>query len=337
MSERRDRIRVHIEQKEYSVVGGDFQEMLAAVKQVAGRRFVSELKVWQLPGKADEVAHQLSISGFELEGGAPIEEPIATPTQTQSGGQAPVSSGDRIRVTINGHQLSVIGGGFREMLEVVKELPGRRFDGNAKVWEIPGDVGVIKGMIEAAGFQLEGAAALLMDGIDPASPPPMEPPDFAATSQNPPPAAAFEAPTFLEEPPWDDDELPDLEPPDWWDDDNMPPPDALQFEPPNFDEPDPFADIPPDFEMQSSPTTASPSAPKTTPPTSGNGDRIRIRLGDIPLVITGGTFKEMLVAVKTIPGRRFNGDEKVWEIPEDTTFDSVNQAMNAAGFTVLPG
>ena len=327
MTERRDRIRVHLDNKAYSIVGGDFQEMLAAVKQITGRRFISELKVWQLPGTVEEVAHQLTISGYELEGGEPLAESTPAPSGPTAGG-----AGDRIRVVVNGHRLSVIGGGFREMLDVVKELPGRRFDGDNKVWEIPGDVGVIKGMLEAAGFQLEGAENIALDPI-----PPMADPDFATTSQNPPSAPTYEAPVFLEEPPWANDELPDLEPPDWWDDDSTPAPDMAYPDEPRFDEPDPFADSPPDFGEPSTRSTPAPARTETPAPSQAGGDRIRIRLGDIPLVVTGGTFKEMLTAVKTIPGRRFNGQDKVWEIPEDTTFDSVDRAMSAAGFTVLPG
>ena len=53
MTQRKDRIRVHIDGKEFGIVGGTFQEMLAAVKQINGRRFVSELKVWQLPGPGE--------------------------------------------------------------------------------------------------------------------------------------------------------------------------------------------------------------------------------------------------------------------------------------------
>ena len=44
MDQRKDRIRIQVEGKEFSVVGGNFQDMLAAVKQINGRRFVGELK-----------------------------------------------------------------------------------------------------------------------------------------------------------------------------------------------------------------------------------------------------------------------------------------------------
>ena len=318
MNERRDRIRVHIESKEYSVVGGGFQDMLAAVKQIVGRRFVGELKVWQLPGTAEDIKNQLEISGYALEGGTPAAGAPPGPQPLASG-----SGGDRIRILVGEHRLAVVGGEFREMLEAVKNLPGRRFNGEAKIWEIPGDVGVIKGMVEAAGFQLDGA-----DNLDISPTSPMEPPRFAKTSVSPPQPSPFEEPDFL-----DDDDLPEIEPPDWWDDDRMPPPGPL-------DDLDAAEDIslpdePPPFEA-GPPSAPLPAAPKQQAGRD-EGDRIRLRLGETPLVVTGGSFQEMLAAIKAIPGRRFNGQEKVWEIPDDVTLDSVEQALRAAGFALLPG
>ena len=328
MSERRDRIRVHIQNMEYSIVGGGFQEMLAAVKQVTGRRFMGELKVWQLPGTPADIEHQLAISGFELEGGTPVAE--TSPSTTTSTPQSSAGT-DRIRVQAGEHRLAVIGGSFQEMLEAVKGIPGRRFDGNSKIWELPGEIGIIKGLIESAGFQLEGAESISLGPISE-----MEPPSFAETSQNPPPPPSFESPTFEEAAA----PIAPMEPPDWWDDDMVPPPmeewgDTME-ESSLIDEPNPFLDEPPSF---ASPPKSPSAPPAQTPlPTlSGDtaGDRIRMRLGDMPLIVTGGTFQEMLVAVKNIPGRRFNGQDKVWEIPDDVAVDSISQAMQAAGFVLM--
>lgn len=306
MADRRDRIRIHIEGKEYSVVGGKFQNMLAAVKQINGRRFVGELKVWQLPGKLDEVRDQIESSGFQLEGGTAI---TAEPAAGQPA--RPSSTGDRIRIKIGPHQLTVVGGSFQDMLAAVKTLPGRRFDQEARMWDIPGDVGVIKGMVEAAGFELEGAENISAGPVSA-----MEPPDFGDVL--PPPA--YEPPDFA-----DEDSAPPYEPPDWWDD--MPPPSFQDeemfdaFEPPDM-EPSPFE-------------PASPVSPSRDIGTSTGGDRIRLRLGDLNLVMTGGSFQEMLTAVKNIPGRRFNSAEKIWEIPGDITLDSVQQSISAAGFVIM--
>lgn len=319
MNDRKDRIRVHIEGKEFNVVGGGFQEMLAAVKQVAGRRFMSDLKVWQLPGTAEEIANQLSISNFELEGGAPVAAPANQPAAGAAKPQAapPSPGGDRIRVKVGDHRLAVVGGQFREMLELVKGLPGRRFDGDAKIWEIPGDVGVIKGLVESAGFQLEGAEKIAIS-----APTKMEPPRFAQSSQSPPPPPVFEEPDFF-----GDDDIAPMEAPDWWDEDDMPPPmppdegdSAGDFA--SFDEPLPFDNEP---------------GPRATTTGRAEGDRIRLRLGETSLVVSGGSFQEMLTVIKNIPGRRFNSQDKIWELPADLTLDSVDQSIQAAGFELLPG
>lgn len=313
MSERRDRIRVHIAGKEYYVVGGEFQGMLAAVKQITGRRFVGELKVWQLPGTAEEIQHQLSIGGYELEGGASIDE--TTPIQASPA----TAGGDRIRIQIGPHQLAVVGGSFQEMLQAVKNLPGRRFDSNTKMWEIPSEVGVVKGMIEVAGFQLEGAENIPVENV-----PGMEPVPYTAAAKPP----AYETPDFF-----DETEAPPYEPPDWWDDEDMPPP----MEPPGWDDrfrEQSYPGEPTLFDDEPGPVTSRPS--QAAPAGRAGGDRIRIRLGEVTVAVTGGSFQAMLAVIKNIPGRRFNSQDKVWEIPEDVTLDSVDQTIQEAGFTIVP-
>jgi hypothetical protein len=322
MAEFRERIRVHIGDREFSVVGGKFQEMLTAVKQINGRRFVSELKVWQLPSSAEDVQHQLEISGYWLEGGTPVADTPQSPqaTMTRPGG-------DRIRVTVQGHSLVVVGGSFQEMLAAVKNLPGRRFDGESKVWEIPGEPAVIKHLIETAGFQLEGAEKIPLDPV-----PPPEPANFGPPNAAPSP---FEEPDFF-----GNEDIPTYESPDWWDDGDMLPP---ALEPPDWLE-DELASRPPDdlplFDDQPPSFVAEsphPAPATDTAPVSRGSDQIRIRLGGIPLVVSGGSFREMLAVVKKIPGRRFDGAEKVWDIPADVTLDSVQQLVKGAGFILRRG
>ena len=298
MAEYKDRIRVHIEGKEFNVVGGSFQEMLTAVKQINGRRFVSELKVWQLPGAVDEVQRQLEISGYMLEGGAAVEA---------TGGSSPAAParGDRIRIMVGGQQVAVVGGSFQDMLAAVKNLPGRRFDGDAKIWQIPGDLAVIKGMIQSAGFNLEGA-----ENVGQTTVPPMETPSFGEAG------AGTDLPG--------DDRFP-FEPPDW---DNMPPPPDEWAEETNYfegEEPAP---------RKSSSLQTKPLVPKPGPAAKAAGDRVRVRVGGIPMAVTGGSFQNMLAAIKNIEGRRFDSSDKVWDVPEDIGLAGFTQAMNAAGFDV---
>jgi len=125
-----DRIRVHIEGQEFSVVGGSFQECLAAIKQINGRRFASEQKYGSCPAPWP-ISSASGYQRYRLEGGQPVAgAPASSPTPP------PGLAGDRVRVLVAGHPLAVVGGGFQEMLAVVKNLPGRRFDSASKVWEI---------------------------------------------------------------------------------------------------------------------------------------------------------------------------------------------------------
>lgn len=310
MADRIDRIRVHIEGKEYSVVGGPFQAMLAVVKGLPGRRFLGDLKVWQLPGTAAEVQQKVESSGFQLEGGAAVG-PVDAPPPA-----APARpGGDRIRVSVGGQQLAITGGEFQAMLAAVKNLPGRRFDGDAKMWDIPGDVAIVKQLVEAAGFQLEGA-----ENVIAAPSPAMEPPDFGPAVEPPP----YEEPDFF-----GDDDVPPYEPPDWWDDDNVPPPPS---QPPDWwAEPDEF--VPPKAPRFDPPPPAHAPASSGSSPAAGRGnDQIRIRIGGIPHVVSGGSFQAMLAVVKNLPGRRFDGQDKVWDIPAEVTIDGVKLKMEAAGF-----
>jgi hypothetical protein len=271
-------------------------------------------------GTVEDVRGQLEISGYELEGGQPVVEDAAPAGQTA----APSPSRDRIRVRIAGQSMAVVGGSFQDMLAVVKGLPDRRFDGESKVWEISGDIGVIQGMIQSAGFQLEGAGNVSQTPV-----PSMEPPPFAVVDEPPP----FEPPDFtghddplaFEPPDWldEDDMLPPPEPPDWWDSESEPSPVDLAEDEPMWED-----------EMPSAPAPGS-SRPK--PGGRTGGDQIRIRVGGIPMVVTGGSFQEMLTAIKDIPGRRFDGQDKVWDIPADVGLEKTTQLMNAAGFDVGRG
>ncbi len=54
-----DKIQVSIQDKCYSVIGGEFAAMLAAVKSLPGRRF-TEKKVWQLPQSLEEARAALA-------------------------------------------------------------------------------------------------------------------------------------------------------------------------------------------------------------------------------------------------------------------------------------
>ena len=174
---------------------------------------------------------------------------------------------------------------------------------------------MVKGIIQAAGFELEGSENIPSGPI-----PPMEQPGFADEDQ-------FSAPPPFEEPDfYNDDEAP--EPPDWWDDAPEPVP---------FSD-DSYGDDPVDFESEPASLWENPAEPMPGVPQKNDArdDRIRIRLGEVSLVITGGSFQQMLTAVKGIPGRRFNPEDKVWEFPDEIGLETVQQAVKAAGFEIRP-
>jgi hypothetical protein len=297
--------------------------MLTAVKQINGRRFASEIKAWQLPGSVETIRNQLEISGYQLEGGSPVAD---TPPPSQAGPSASSSFGsDRIRVLIQGYELAIVGGSFQQMLAAVKELPQRRFNAERKMWEIPGEAAIIKTLIETAGFQLEGADKLLRGAGPAAKPAEFERPDFGP----PTPPPVYQEPDFS-----GDDDVPLYEAPDWWDDKSAPPP---PMEPPDWwtEEEEAMPGESPGFPSEEIANfDDTPTAAKRPAAASAGNDQIRIRLGGIPLVISGGPFQEMLAVIKKIPGRRFNGEEKVWNLPADITLEGLQQRVSAAGFVV---
>jgi hypothetical protein len=73
---------------------------------------------------------------------------------------------------------------------------------------------------------------------------------------------------------------------------------------------------------------ASPP-PANSPRASAGGDQIRVRVGGIPFVVSGGNFQAMLAVIKNLPGRRFDGQDKVWDVPAG--IEAVQQLIEAAG------
>jgi hypothetical protein len=62
-----------------------------------------------------------------------------------------------IKVEIEGRTFSVVGGGFREMLAAIKDIEGRTFDGQRRVWTLPCSLEVARETLEAEGYEVQGA------------------------------------------------------------------------------------------------------------------------------------------------------------------------------------
>lgn len=277
-----DSIKIRVENMEYNVTGGEFRQLLAAVKALPKRRFVSEQKVWVVDGSLEMVRGQIENSGYILEGGTPVPAD-ATPPPGASEGRIKIKAGDIEAV--------VTGNTFQAILTAIKAIDGRRFDGESKTWQLPGAMSAIKARLEKEGFRLED-----LRKITPT-------PDAPSTTGPavPPPPPPVDAPPFSPDMPHFSEEEEDF-----WDDE------------PLLDEPD---DQPP----APAPT---PALQKSSP--SGRQDRIRVVVDNQPLVVVGGTFQEMLAAVKDVPGRRFDGNTKQWQLGDD--IGSVQQHLNAKGF-----
>lgn len=298
--ERRSRIKIRVENRDYDVVGDDFQQILAAVKALPNRRFNGQLKLWEVADSLAMVRGQLENSGFLLEGGMPA--PAGPPAGASAGS-------DRIKIEVAGYPLVVSGGSFQAMLAIIKDLPGRRFDSERRQWSIPGTLAEIKAHLEKKGFTLEAQPG---EPEPPLSTPPDEafppPPDFDEPAGQPlPPPPPPPPPDLL---PSDDDFYAEAEEVDDYPyfDETFPPPD----------------DFPP-----------VPSAPTSARSPAGQGDRIRVIVGNRPLLVVGGAFQAMLAAVKEIPNRRFDSETKQWLLPGD--FDSVQQHLRAKGFWLEEG
>ncbi len=309
MPERRDSIKIRVEQKDYEVVGGSFQELLAVVRNLPDRRYVGAEKVWEIPGSLELVKGQIENSGFRLEGGTPVDT-SKTPPQA-------AAFNDRIKLEIAGYPVVVTGDSFQNMLTIIKAVPGRRFDGESKQWHLPLNLSEAIAWFEKKGLQLEGlpkdaagAAAKQMPAsnlspaasVSPPPPPPPPPPDMPPF----PPDIDYPA----EEPGFD--ELPDID-------------DFDAFFPPRESGPPIMPPLPPAG-------TAPTPPPKTQPAprSSTRRDQIKVIVGNQPLLVVGGAFREMLDAIKAVPNRRFDGQTKQWMLPDD--IDSIQQHLQAKGF-----
>jgi hypothetical protein len=296
MSDRRDSIKIRVENSDYEVVGGSFQQLLAAVKALPGRRFLGQEKIWSVPGSLTMVRGQLENSGFLLEGGTPAPETAAAPV-----------TADSIAIQVGQYELSVTGGSFREMLSVIKAMPGRRFDGQSKVWHIPSPLSEVKAHL--AEHQLTIARTVEH------TPPPSDSPT-AETTASPPPAPPLAGPPPL--PPadplgWDEEEADDFHEP-------FLPLDELDLSAPPPPPPPPHP-------------LGESGSPPNAPSADKRSDKIKLQVGDLRLAVVGGTFQEMLQAVKSIPGRRFDSESKSWVVSAE--INSVQQHIKAQGFVLV--
>jgi hypothetical protein len=156
------------------VTGGEFEDMVHAVRQIQGRRWDPGARAWRLPCTLDEARRLLQVAGLRLEGSTTViiqEEPPAT-----DGSPAPSRPRDQVTIHASDGEAGVVGGRFWDMVRLVKTIEGRRWQPREKVWQLPCTLEEAQRAVEAAGFALrmpgEDALAAPAAPSEPALPPP---------------------------------------------------------------------------------------------------------------------------------------------------------------------
>lgn len=269
--------------------------------------------------------------------------------------------GDKIKIRVGKTEYFVTGGDFGSLLAAVKALPNRRYIGAQKLWLVEGSLEMVRGQIENSGFLLEGGTPVADDA------PPLPASDrdsikiatatFTATVTGAPFADLLAAIKALPERRFDGESKrwtvsgTMLELKNYFETKGMrlenivaekaPPPQPAAPTLPNVPPPPAPPDFPADFapppddfpetdDMLPPADFPPPVDTPATKPAPSRRDQIRVIVDNRPLVIVGGTFQEMLAAVKEIPGRRFDGETKRWLLPDDIS--SVQQHLNSKGF-----
>jgi hypothetical protein len=147
------------------VTGGEFEDMVDAVRQIPGRRWDPQARAWRLPCTLDEARRQLQVVGLRVEGSATViiqEEPPAVQEPPP-----PSRPRDQVTVRATDGEAGVVGGPFWDMVRLVKTIEGRRWQPRDKVWELPCTLEVAQRVVEAAGFSLR------LPGEEALAPPPV--------------------------------------------------------------------------------------------------------------------------------------------------------------------
>ncbi len=268
--------------------------------------------------------------------------------------------GDKIKIRVQNMDYFITGGDFKTLLAVVKSLPNRRYVGEQKLWLVDASPEMVRGQIENSGFVLEGGTPVPPDAT-PAAPPSkdqikIETDNIRAVVTGAPFSDLLAAIKALPERRFDGNSkrwilsgsLPELN--SYFENKQLQleqittitqsPPQPASQRLPTMDTPPPLPEDMPYFSEEelafmNEPTGAAEASPPPAPARTAqiqhnHRDQIRVMIGNRRLVIVGGTFQEMLAAVKNVPGRRFDGGSKQWLLPDD--IESVQQHFNSKGF-----
>lgn len=225
---------------------------------------------------------------------------------------------EQIRIRTQDGQYLIIGGDFQSMLRVVRALPGRRFRGDEKIWEIPARIEEIQRAVEAAGFHVT-ADTEMGRPLTPAAA--RREPDHVRirTSEGDKAVVGGDFKNMVAV-------IKGMEGRQWLAAERI------------WAVPGPLPELTAALAahgLQLVDTTEK--AQPTTPAAEGaprRRDQIRIRAQDGDFWVVGGTFSEMLEAVKMQEGRRFISADKLWELPLPSA--QVAQALADLGLRLEP-
>lgn len=148
-----EQIRIRTTDGQYAIIGGDFQSMLAFVRDMPGRRFRSDERIWEIPTTIGEIQKSAEAAGFHVTADTEVGKPLRPTARTAT------PEGDRVLVRTAEGDRVITGGAFADMVAVVKSLPQRKWLVRERMWEIGGAVADIERAITQQGFQLAAAAS----------------------------------------------------------------------------------------------------------------------------------------------------------------------------------
>ncbi len=161
-----ERVLIRTTEGTKAVVGGEFGEIVAAVKAIQGRRWLPEERMWEVSGSVADLAQGLATRGFQLVDVAQT----ATPASDKAGRRR-----DQVHIRTRDGEFWVVGGAFAAMLETIKGVEGRRFVSAEKLWNLPCSAAEMRILLQADGYELVPIEAPSPSAAESASDPGFKP------------------------------------------------------------------------------------------------------------------------------------------------------------------
>ena len=147
-----DRVRVQIEGSDYWASGPAFATIVAIVKELPRARFDRAQRLWIIPGEAKQIQADLKSQGVVLQ---LISGPVVSVVPPSKPPTPKIERPrDVIAVSCNSKEYWVSGGTFQNMVNAVRNVPGRRWDAARKVWTVPEPISETERILQEAGFTI---------------------------------------------------------------------------------------------------------------------------------------------------------------------------------------